>query len=252
MKQKRRIILAIICALVIVGLPLLWLVHGSAPSSKNIKQTKTASKGTSAEATRTPDATGFNKSQFSTDDPSSIWVVVNKQRPLSPKAYAPADLVILPGGQYMRSEAAAALNSMIAAAKNTGHTITAASAYRSYDTQVAVYGREVQANGQAVADTQSARPGYSEHQTGLAVDIAGGGCSIEDCFGETAEGKWVAAHAHEYGFIMRYPPGKQSVTGYRTEAWHFRYVGEALATELHRTGILTLEEFFDLGAAPDY
>lgn len=152
----------------------------------------------------------------------------------------------------MRAEAGQALSNMIQAAKAEGLSIRPLSAYRSYTTQVSVYNNEVRTYGQATADTQSARPGTSEHQTGLAVDVGGGGCGIEDCFGETAEGKWVAANAYKYGFIIRYTPDKVGITGYRYEPWHIRYIGTGLAAEMHNTNIKTLEEFFGLPAAPQY
>ncbi len=146
----------------------------------------------------------------------------------------------------MRKEAAAALANLIAAAAGQGLKITADSGYRSYAIQVSVYNNEVRQHGQAVADSESAKPGYSEHQTGFAVDVGGGGCNIEDCFANTKEGKWVAEHAYEYGFILRYTADKQSVTGYRYEPWHIRYVGTELSTEMNNDGITTLEEFFGL------
>jgi D-alanyl-D-alanine carboxypeptidase len=188
----------------------------------------------------------FNKSQHSTTDPASVWVVVNKKHPLEPKAYAPQDLVAVGNGQFLRSEAAAALKKLLADAAAAGMTLTADSGYRSFDTQVKVYNSEVKANGQTVADTQSARPGYSEHQTGWAIDIGTSGCHIADCFGNTTPGKWVAASAHKYGFLLRYQPSTVDTTGYRAESWHFRYVGTTLSTELHNRGVKTLEEFFGI------
>jgi len=125
-------------------------------------------------------------------------------------------------------------------------SIGALSGYRSYSTQVTVYNNEVANYGQAVADSESAKPGTSEHQTGLAVDVGGGGCGIEDCFGTTAEGKWLAANAYNYGFIVRYTAAKQSITGYRAEPWHIRYIGSELSQEMHKENITTLEEFFSL------
>jgi D-alanyl-D-alanine carboxypeptidase len=112
----------------------------------------------------------------------------------------------------------------------------------------------VNVQGKAVADSQSARPGYSEHQTGLAVDVepTSRKCEVEACFGDTPEGKWVAANAHKFGFIIRYPKNMQSVTGYIYEPWHIRYVGKELAGEMHKQNIATLEQFFGLEAAPDY
>jgi D-alanyl-D-alanine carboxypeptidase len=208
-------------------------------------------------------SSSFNKQQYSKSDPNSIWVVVNKKRPLSPKEYAPSDLVIpnvpLRYGResesmQLRKPAATALEAMVKDGDAAGMHLMLASGYRSYATQVNTYASEVNAYGQATADSESARPGYSEHQTGLAMDLedAGQKCEVQDCFGSLPEGKWAATNAYKYGFIMRYPPNKEEITGYRYESWHFRYVGVALATELHKDHIETLEQFFGLPAAPDY
>lgn len=205
----------------------------------------------------------FSKAKFSVDDSNSIWVVVNKQRPLKPRDYVPGDLVTpaVPlrfnnGGPEMklRKEAATALELMTKAAKADSTNLMIASAYRSFTTQNAVYDREVARFGQTTADTQSARPGYSEHQTGLSVDLepTSRQCEIEDCFADTLEGKWLAANSFKHGFLLRYTADKVAVTGYRAESWHFRYVGIELAAEMNRQGIITLEEFFGLPAAPGY
>jgi D-alanyl-D-alanine carboxypeptidase len=144
------------------------------------------------------------------------------------------------------------MTDMIAAAAAEGLSLSVQSAYRSYDYQVGVFTAQVSRFGETKAENQVARPGYSEHQTGLAADIGGGGCDIETCFATTAEGQWVAANGHRYGYVIRYPEGGQEVTGFKFEPWHVRYVGVALATELHETGVRTLEEFFGLPAAPGY
>lgn len=155
--------------------------------------------------------------------------------------------------QPLRQPAALAVTEMHAAASQEGIRFHIISAYRDYYTQVALYDRYVQRDGQAAADTYSARPGHSEHQTGLVVDLDDGtGCYLDACFGQTAAGSWLTAHAAEYGFIIRYPDGLDNITGFIYEPWHFRYVGVALAEEMKRTGVHTLEEFFDLPAAPDY
>jgi len=194
----------------------------------------------------------FNKKQYSIDDPTSIWVVVNKSRPLQPTTYAPTDLVAVSNNQKLRQPAAEAFTRMQTDAKAAGYLIEPLSGYRSYGTQVTVYNSEVSAYGKEKADTESARPGYSEHQTGLGVDIGGDGCGIDDCFGDTPAGKWVATNAYKYGFIQRYTPDKIHITGYRHESWHYRYVGAELASEMHTKNIETLEEFFGLPAAPNY
>lgn len=204
-------------------------------------------------------APSFDKTKFSLTDPTSIWVVVNKQRPLDPKTYAPSDLqtpasMAAEAGEQVNSQTAAALDAMDAAAKADGIHLILASGYRSYSTQVTTYNSVVNAYGQAEADTQSARPGYSEHQTGFAADLGAvnGKCRIQACFADTPEGQWLAANSWKYGFIIRYTKEKEAVTGYEDEPWHVRYIGVDLATEMHKTGVKTLEEFFNLPAAPNY
>jgi len=206
-----------------------------------------------------PPAPRFNKAALSVDDPASIWVVVDKLRPLNPKDYVPADLVQTPVAHAnpptLRAEAADAMAAMFAAAKAEGAGgMQLQSAYRSYTTQVVVYNRYVSQAGQAGADAQSARPGFSEHQTGLAADISSlpATCVLAACFGDTPQGRWLVANAYRFGYLLRYPADKVAVTGYMYEPWHFRYIGAALATEMHAEGVTTLEEFFGLPPAPDY
>lgn len=221
--------------------------------NSNTPAIKPTKKITRQESTKKPVAENiFNKLELSNDDPASIWLVVNKLRPLQPESYAPSDLVSVGNNQQLRQEAATALNALISDAKSAGLSISPMSGYRSYQRQVQVYGNEVSRYGQTTADTQSARPGTSEHQTGLSIDIGGGGCGIEDCFGNTKEGIWVAENAHKFGFIIRYPEGKQDITGYRYEPWHIRYIGDKLAAEMIKQKVTTLEEFFELPAAPNY
>ena len=201
----------------------------------------------------------FDTTRFSIDDPTSIWVVSDKRRPLNPVDYVPPDLVDTPvsfqNAPSLRAEAAAAMASMFAAGKAEGAgAMTLQSAYRSYSTQVTVYNRYVSSRGQAAADLTSARPGHSEHQTGLAADISPLPltCVLDACFGDTAQGQWLAANAWRFGYLLRYPADKVAITGFEYEPWHFRYIGIDLATEMHNTGLTTLEEFFGLPAAPDY
>jgi len=233
------------------------------PSGNSVteKQSSTVTKNPSP--SQLP-ANSFDSSAFSLTEPSSIWVVVNKKRPLTPQNYVPADLVtpdlakrsnITGDEQQIRSGTAAELQRMFDAAKAEGINLNIQSGYRSYNFQSNLYGRYVREQGQATADTQSARPGHSEHQTGLAVDIGGTtnpSCNIAECFKDTVEGKWAAANAYKYGFIIRYPSNKTSITGYTYEPWHLRYVGTELAREMHDKNTETLEEFFKLPAAPDY
>lgn len=164
-------------------------------------------------------------------------VIASKKYPL-PASHAPGE----------SSTARAAFNKMAAAAKNEGIELTAFSTYRSYDYQVDLYNRYVARDGQAAADRYSAKPGYSEHQTGLAFDIGEVGQEnhfASSSFAQTKGGKWLASNAQNYGFILRYPPGKESVTGYMYEAWHYRYVGVDLAKQIHARNT-TLEEYFGI------
>jgi D-alanyl-D-alanine carboxypeptidase len=103
--------------------------------------------------------------------------------------------------------------------------LTASSAYRSFDYQTQVYNRNVREMGQEAADRESARPGHSQHQTGLVVDFG----SIDDSFAATAAGRWMTVNASRFGWSLSYPNGYEAVTGYRWESWHYRYVGKDLA-----------------------
>ena len=184
--------------------------------------------------------------------PESLRCIVNKTRPFSPQDWTPQDLVPF-YGQQLRAEAAAAAQSMMDAAARDGVTLTVSSAYRSFAAQKQTYQHWVQVNGQKTADTLSARPGYSEHQTGLAIDFGSPeGCLLQECYHDTRAGQWLAKNAPDFGFILRFPKNQQHVTGYIFEPWHYRYLGVGLTQEYSASGAKTLEEFFGTGAAPDY
>ena len=135
----------------------------------------------------------------------------------------------------LRDEAATALEQLFEAASRQGHHLLARSGYRSYETQEALYKQYVASDGVETADTYSARPGHSEHQTGLAIDITSDtvGRRLVVDFGQTEEGMWLAEHAHQYGFILSYPAEAVEVTGYQYEPWHFRYVGCDVAQTIY-------------------
>ncbi len=188
--------------------------------------------------------------------PGSVTVLVNKKVGL-PSGFQPPNLVDdkeLPflsgeGGEkrLMAKETAEALKKMFADAKRDGIYLSVASAYRSNATQTQLFNYYVQTQGEAEARRYSAVPGHSEHETGLAVDVSGsdGKCAVEDCFADLPEAKWIADHVDQYGFIIRYPKGKESITGYAYEPWHLRYVGTELAADL-RAKDLTMEEYFQI------
>lgn len=188
------------------------------------------------------------------------WVVVNKRNALDPIDYWPepqarADGVERTSGGHMRADVAASLSQLAAAARDEGAgTIGVNSGFRSYDLQVSTYRNYVGQLGQQNADLTSARPGHSEHQTGLAVDVVAcdGGCGSIERFGGTAQSDWVAANAHRFGFIIRYPDGYTDTTGYEYEPWHLRYIGPELATLYAEGGYRTLEDFFGMPPAPTY
>lgn len=194
------------------------------------------------------------------DDPARVWVVVDKQRPFAPIDFAPSALespvgVPNPDGGSLRPDAAAALSAMAQASLAAGAgQIGVVSAYRSYETQVDTYNGHVARRGVEGADLVSARPGFSEHQSGLAADVApcDAGCASIDDLAASPQGGWVLAHAWEYGWIVRYEDGSTPATGYLSEPWHLRYIGPELARAYHEGGWQTLEEFFGLPPAPDY
>ncbi|MGG3883464.1 M15 family metallopeptidase [Brevibacillus panacihumi] len=190
-------------------------------------------------------------------EPASMAVLVNKQHKL-PESYEPPDLVF-PNVPYllpekserrkMRQEAATALEQMFAAAKADGIQLAGVSAYRPHAYQKDLFNRYVKKDGLEKARTYSAYPGTSEHETGLAIDISGidGKCAASSCFAGTKEAIWLAENAADYGFIVRYPEGKEAITGYIYEPWHMRYVGVETSKAIVESG-LTMEEYF--GIAP--
>lgn len=178
-------------------------------------------------------------------DPSAVDVLVNKKHCLTPLSYYPPDLQTVYGAT-LSAKAAGPFKQMADAASAAGLGFQTSSSFRSYDNQVSTYNYWVQVGGSvAEADKGSARPGYSEHQTGYAADLTVGGCGL-DCFTGTAQYQWLQAHAADYGFIERYPQGYEAITGYRAESWHWRYVGTAIAQAMKTSGIKTLEQQYGL------
>jgi D-alanyl-D-alanine carboxypeptidase len=201
-----------------------------------------------------PSAQALATTGYDTDSAGSLQVVVNKHRQLDPVTYVPSKLVRVQG-ERLRAEAADAYKQFAQAGKSQGINVVPVSGYRSYSQQASLYDSYVAQYGQATADTLSARPGYSEHQTGLAMDIgnASGACALQACFESTPAGKFAATDAWRFGFIIRYPAGYEGTTGYTYEPWHLRYVGKTIASEMHaQGGAPTLEDYFKLEPAPDY
>ena len=166
-------------------------------------------------------------------------IVVNKQYGL-PKDFNPS-------GGKIENEVIEAFEEMKEAAKKDGITINIKSGYRSYNTQKQLYNAFVRRDGEEEANRYSAKPGFSEHQTGLAIDITNQytNRSIGSWFNDTPQAKWLYENAHKYGFILRYPEGKEHITGYKYESWHYRYIGKE-HSENFNMNTLTLEEYFGL------
>jgi D-alanyl-D-alanine carboxypeptidase len=187
-------------------------------------------------------------------NPDDIDALVNRKNEL-PGTYVPNDLKKLedvptvlnnPEVNQLRQSAYDALKELFKAALDEkGFELYARSGYRSYNTQDSLYNSYVSSNGQEAADKFSAKPGQSEHQTGLAIDITSGTMNFQlsDKFGETEEGKWVSENADRFGFIVRYPKGKEDITGYMYEPWHLRFVGKELAGKIKESR-LTMDEYF--------
>ncbi len=182
------------------------------------------------------------------NNPDDIMVLVNYNNQIS-KSYVPNDLVV-PNIEFtfkeddpkkqMRKVAALAIEKMFNEAKNQGVNLYGVSGYRSASRQKQIFDNQVQAVGELRAKEYVALPGESEHQTGLAMDVG----RLEGNFGQSREGKWLRDNAHNFGFILRYPQGKEHITKINYEPWHFRYIGIEPANEIYNSG-LTLEEYLD-------
>ena len=181
----------------------------------------------------------FYTNMIDTDMNDGYLIICNKYHKLKDD-YVP-DLISLDGygGGKMEKMAATKFKKMSDDAKKSGISIYSVSAYRSYNTQKELYNGYVRRNGKVKADTFSARAGTSEHQSGLAVDIN----SVSDSFSNTKAYKWLINNAYKYGFILRYPKGKEHITGYKYEPWHFRYVGESVAKIINQKNI-TFDEYY--------
>ena len=210
------------------------------------------------EETPTPEPTIDPEKDPRFFDADSLLIVANKKHKL-PDGYVPEDLAypeveMRYNDWTLRMEAAVALEEMFAAAENDRIHLVMGSGYRGEEFQKVLYDGYLEEGGQEYADSISSRPGYSDHQTGLATDLCGQDetYDLNQDFENTAEGKWLAANAYKYGFIMRYPKGKEEITGYAYEPWHFRYVGKDSAKEIHDAGAnMTFEEYYHLSGG-DY
>ena len=193
---------------------------------------------------------GIDKPYYTNTKPSknlnTNLILVNKYNYLTedyiPENLEPIDIAYARSGMQLVSEARSAFEILSEDAKKEGMNIIAMSSYRSYDYQVNLYDNYVATDGKEAADTYSARAGYSEHQTGLAVDVYNKVLPYTS-FEETEEFNWMQENAYKYGFILRFPKDKVNITGYQYESWHYRYVGKEAAKYIHNHD-LTLEEYY--------
>lgn len=274
-KQKKKspivVIVSISCVLLIAILGSVYYKYDTAQSSesqndaKNEQQSEKSNdvddSNTGSSVTKPPEDTPEKKPIDSTTEieqpstepkPEVVNGYLVEQQPATEPTYIKGVLIVnkkipLPAN-FNKGEdpaAVAAFEEMAIAAKAEGFDLVAFSGFRSYEYQTSLYDRYVVRDGKDAADRYSARPGYSEHQTGLAFDIGEKGREdlwLTSAFGETEAGQWLVNNAHKYGFILRYPQGKEDITGFMYESWHFRYLDGDLASKIYEAGV-TLEEY---------
>jgi len=180
-------------------------------------------------------------------DGNDLLALVTKETTLK-SSYAPTDLTRIPEYMYparelwLREEAFQQLEKLWQAAADDGVTLTIISAYRSYQYQQTLFQNYASSYGEEAANRFSARPGQSEHQLGTTVDFGGTAVDLKAAYANTDQGRWLAEHAYRFGFAMSYPEGKEEITGYIFEPWHYRYIGPEAAAEWYAAG-LSLKEF---------
>ena len=229
------------------------LVQGASGSNFEILKERREARLEAGWVVPTLEVTDYLYPRLATEFAGSQWVVVNKHRPLNPIDFAPQVREIESSsaldnsrGLRLRDIAASALEEMAAEMEfqKVGQLFVN-SAYRTYEYQGELFLQKIEQYGEAEALLRSAKAGYSEHQTGLAVDVSvpAQGCAIMQCFGETDAGKWIAENSWRFGFIVRYKLDTEAITGYTYEPWHLRFIGKDMAKMYHESGIQTLEEF---------
>lgn len=187
----------------------------------------------------------FYKNVKKIKKPNIITVLVNKNNKLN-ENYTPKDLVKVDKffstkECFLRKKVKRKFEKLCRYALKKGFSIKAVSCFRSYDYQKKIYNEYLKETGKEYTDNCSARPGFSEHQTGLAIDIQGSTGTYDD-FDKTKEFTWMIDNCYKYGFILRYPVGKENITGFKYEPWHYRYIGKSKAKKIYKKRI-TLEEF---------
>lgn len=246
MKQKTFIIIAVI--IMLAGI----IYLGTSLISKEQLPVKEESENNSKIVVESEESIA-RREALKKDLDDGFLILVNKENPVDSE-YKPDDLADIKyyapdrsaAGRFMRAKAADAFHQLSEAAAVEGHEIIVTTAYRSYSFQSTLYNNYVRVHGQDEADTFSAQPGKSEHQTGLAADVSSPSVNYQLTrdYIDTPEGKWLSENAYKFGFIIRYLKGKEDITGYMYEPWHIRYVGKTAAKEIYDQGI-TLEEYLE-------
>lgn len=240
--MSKIIIVIIICMSILLGIGIYGRLNSDIDTNKEEVIT-------TIEPSATPIATPTPVATYDTTSLDSLLLLANKTHAL-PSDYEPSDLVLPQvrgdkDGLYLREEAAKAIEELFYDATNDGVNLLLVSAYRSYSYQETLFNGYVSRDGLAEAEIKSSRPGHSDHQTGLAADICRDGCRLNATFADTTEGQWLANNAYKYGFILRYPKGKEDITGYMYEPWHFRYIGKEEAQKVYDSG-LCFEEYYNV------
>lgn len=199
------------------------------------------------------DGNDVNEISIFVPDDKTYLVLINKSNSVT-DSFVPEDLILpdkratdrAESNQYLVRTAALAFNELSEAAENEGYEIVVTTAYRSYGFQKILYDNYVAKDGQEAADRYSARPGTSEHQSGLAADVSSPSVNykLTQEYANTLEGQWLATNCHNFGFVIRFPEGKEDITGYMYEPWHIRYVGKEVAEYIYENN-LTLEEYIE-------
>lgn len=254
--MKKIFVFSVLIIFVILGIFFYKNTHSGTNKNASNPTTQTESE----KETKSEKSDTFDITKYSLTDPSSIWVIVNKHLSIAqdfvPDLTVPDVKLRLNSNEEqmkINTSTAPAIKELFQGASQDKITLVFGSGYRSGKLQAQFYADYVARDGVSQADTYSARPGHSEHQTGFSADIisSDSACNMQLCWADTTEGKWLADNSYKYGFIIRYPKDKQNITGYQYEPWHIRYVGKDLALQIHNSN-KTLEEFFNLDPAPTY
>lgn len=250
--DKIRFLCLLLCVMLAMSLFAACGENGTEQTGDDGQQIAVGGDSQKGDSGKEPDDEKLSKPEIDLDDP--YMLLVNKTHPVG-KDYKPEGLKEIKyfasdrdaSTRYMVGDAADNFHLLVEKAAEAGHEIVMTTAYRSYGFQTILWNNYVAKHGEEEANIFSARPGESEHQSGLCTDVSSPSVNYQLTteYGQSPEGKWLSEHAHEYGFIIRYPEGKEDLTGYQYEPWHIRYVGKEAAAYIYQEQI-TLEEYLGI------